>query len=127
MGNKQSSVIDQSFEAFSQNYVYVKKCNDSRFGEVKWLQDKATGAKVIQRDYVSNTVKDYEKYLNEVKRRASVSHPNILRIMGYTTKREDAFCADYYKISAFFEAFDFDLEQDLHKKMRDKVTILSIV
>lgn len=121
MGNKQSTVADKDFEAFSQNYAYIKKFNDTRFGDVKLLQERSTGAKIFQKDYVSNTTKDFERDLNEIKRRASVNHPNIIRIIGYTTKKEDAFCADYYKISVFYECYEYDLEHENFVRSQNKV------
>ena len=122
MGNKQSTG-EGEFEAFSQNYGFIKKFNDSRFGDVKLLQEKSTGAKIFQKDYVSNTSKDFELIQAEVKRRAAVNHPNIIRIIGYTTKKEDAFCADYYKISVYYECYDRDLEHENYIRTQRKVKI----
>ena len=111
----------QEIRAFTNNYQFVKKFTDTRFGEVKLLQEKTTGTKVLQKDYTSHSAKDYEDYIKECKARASFNHPNIIKIFGYSTKKEDAFCADFYKVSFFFVSFDHDLEQELLRRKSTKV------
>lgn len=120
MGNKQS-VDDGTYNIAIQNLVFEKKCSDSRFGDVKWLIDPKNGTKVLQKDVTINTAKDYERYLNQIKKRSGITHPKIIRILGHSTKQEDAFCANFYKISVYFEAFEYDLEEDLQYKIERKV------
>lgn len=123
MGNKQSAIGEGDFETFSQNYAFLKKFNDTRFGEIKFLQERSTGAKIFQKDYITNTSKDFEESLNEIKKRASVNHPNLIRIIGYTTRKEDSFCADYYKISVFYECYDYDLEHEFFVRSERNVPL----
>ena len=122
MGQNNSVEQDsQEIRAFTNNYHFVKKFTDTRFGEVKLLQEKTTGAKVLQKDYTSHSAKDYEDYLKECKLRASFNHPNITKIFGYSTKKEDAFCADFFKVSFFFENCEHDLEQEINRRSTTKV------
>lgn len=113
MGNTPSTVGVGDFEFLSQNFEFIRKFNDTRFGDVKLLRERASGAKILQKDYVTNSAKVFEATLNEVKKRASVNHPNIIRVIGYTSKHETAFCAEYYKVSVFYESYEYDLESDI--------------
>lgn len=129
MGNKQKSaaIKDENYEDFIKNFAVEKKTNDPRFGEIKWLKNGTTGERVIQKDFVTNTQKNHETQLAQVKTHASANHPNIIRILGYTAKLEEAFCANYYKVSAYLEPFEHDLEEEFQKKAQKKVSHLSLV
>ena len=120
MGNQSSLEEHHEFKNITNNYVYEKKYNDSRFGEVKLLREKETGVKIFQKDLTSNTKKDYEEYAKEIRRRASIQHPNLLKILGFSSKREDMFCADFFKVSLFFESFEEDLEQEIYSRKENK-------
>jgi hypothetical protein len=121
MGQSASLEEDsQEIRAFHNNYVFVKKFTDTRFGEVKLLQEKTLGTKVLQRDYTSHSAKDYQEYLKDCKSRVALTHPNAIKLHGYSTKKEDAFCADFYKVSFFFECFDLDLEQEIQRRQQSK-------
>lgn len=52
----------------------------------------------------------------ELKRRSEIYHPNLIRILGWSTKKEDLFCAEHYKISLYFDSFEMDLEEEINSK-----------
>ena len=45
-----------------------------------------------------------------------MNHPNLIRILGWSTKKEDLFCAEHYKISLYFDSFELDLEEEIASK-----------
>ena len=121
MGNKKSVPSDTSAEFIIENYEFYKKCLDARFGEVKWLKNSKDGTVVLQKDSILNSQKEYENHINQIKKRSSIYHPNIIRVLAFNTKHEEVFCANYHKISTFFEAFEIDLEEIVEAKISKSV------
>ena len=122
MGNTQCGAPPQfNFDRFSNDYTFVKKCNDDRFGAIKWLKNESTGDSIILKDYITNSDKEAEKYIERLVYRSNLGHQNILRIVGHMKKREDSFCATSYKVSTFIESFDYDLEEAIFEKTQLKV------
>jgi len=120
MGNQSSLEEQHEFKIITTNYTYERKYNDSRFGEVKLLVEKNTGIHVFQKDITTNSKNEYEEYIKEIKKRATFQHPNILKLLGFTSKREDMFCADFFKVSLFIESFEQDLEQEVYTRKEKK-------
>jgi serine/threonine protein kinase len=120
MGNQQSFEQHHDFKDLQTNYTYEKKFNDNRFGEIKLLKEKSSNNKIFQKDFSSNTPKEFEDYIQQIKDSSVLAHPNILRVFGYNSKKEDLFCADFYKLSLFFECFETDLEQEIARRRHVK-------
>lgn len=120
MGNQPSFEQHHDFKDLQTNYTYEKKFNDNRFGEIKLLKEKSSNNKIFQKDFSSNTPKEFEDYIQQIKDSSVLAHPNILRVYGYNSKKEDLFCADFYKLSLFFESFDSDLEQEIARRRHTK-------
>jgi len=118
MGNQGSTEEHLEFKNVVVDYEFEKKLSDQRFGEIKLLKEKNTKLKIFQKDFSSNSKKEFDSYVEEVKKRTQLSHPNVLRILGQNTKKEDLFCTDYYKVSLFFESFNYDLEQEIFKRAK---------
>ena len=127
MGNNPSNIVVSDFEALPQKLEFIKKFNDIRFGDVKFLRERGKGTKILQKDYMTNSSKDFETILSGIKNRASINHPNILRVIGYTSKNDNAYCADYFKMSVFYEFYEYDLESELTlRKQKNVKTLLCV-
>jgi serine/threonine protein kinase len=120
MGNQQSFEKNTDFKDLKSNFTYQKKYSDSRFGEVKLIKENTTGRTLFQKDFTTSTAQEFQAYIKDIKDSSILQHPNILRVYGYNSKKEDLFCADFYKVSLFFESFDTDLEQEINKRRHTK-------
>jgi len=120
MGNQSSFEQHIGLKNVSSKYAYEKKLHDARFGEIKLLNDKETKKKIFQKDSTSSNSKDLQAYIKEIKAASKLSHPNILKILGYNSIKEDFLCADFFKVSLFFESFEDDLEHEIHKREKNK-------
>jgi len=116
MGNKNSFQSHLDVVDLNTNYIADAKQNDSRFGEIKLLRRRETGEKIYQKDFTSNSTKEFEEYVNKIRKRVVLIHPNLLKVLGYNSKKEDLFCADFYKLSVFFESFETDLEKEIYQR-----------
>ena len=126
MGNQTSLEESSQLKNVANKYNFEKKFVDSRFGEIKLLTEKDTGKKIFQKDISSQSQKDFERFTQELKERAALAHPNLLRVLGLATKKEDLFCANFFKISLYFESYDEDLEQEITKRSEKKEYIEEI-
>jgi len=120
MGNQSTFEQHTYLKNVNTKYEYEKKLNDIRFGEIKLLKDKETNKKVFQKDSTSNNSKDLQSYIKEIKEGSKFSHSNLLKILGYNSIKEDFLCADFFKVSLFFEGFENDLEQEIRSRERKK-------
>lgn len=118
MGNQSSVEEHDEFKNITKKYTFEKKYTDSRFGEIKLLREKSTKIQVFQKDISCNTQLEYELISKEIKERSTYSHPNLLKVLGFVSKKEDMFCADFFKISLFYESFEEDLEQAIFKRQK---------
>lgn len=116
MGNQQTVQNHLDFTDLNTNYIYETKYTDHRFGEIKLLKKKDTSERIFQKDFTSNSAKEFEEYINKIKSRLPLLHPNLLKVLGYNSKKEDLFCADFFKISLFFESFETDLEKEIYRR-----------
>jgi len=120
MGNQSSFQNHLDIADIQTNYTYDVKYTDTRFGELKLWKKKDSGERIFQKDFSTNSGKEFEDYIGRIKNRIPLLHPNILQIMGYNSKKEDMFCADFYKVSLFFETFETDLEKEIYKRSANK-------
>jgi len=120
MGNKNSVQTHLDLVDINTNYIPDMKHTDTRFGEIKLLRRRETGEKIFQKDFTSNSANDFEDYVNKIRKRVPLVHPNILKILGYNSKKEDLLCADFFKLSVFFEGFDTDLEKEIYSRSETK-------
>ena len=120
MGNQSSFEQHTYLKNVNSKYAYEKKFHDARFGEIKLLNDKETNKKVFQKDSTSSNSKELQAYAKDIKAASKLSHPNILKILGYNSLKEDFLCADFFKVSLFFESFEDDLDHEIRKREKTK-------
>jgi len=120
MGQQQSFQQHLDFKDIATNYDYQRKFNDKRFGEIKLYKEKGTDKKIFQKDLSLNSPQEFEEQVTRVRDSSALAHPNLLQIYGYNSKKDEIFCADFYKLSVFFESFETDLEQEIARRARNK-------
>jgi len=120
MGNQSSFQQHHDFKDIATNYDYERKFNDKRFGEIKLYKEKGTDKKIFQKDLSLNSPQEFEEQVTKVRDSAALAHPGLLRTYGYNSKKDEIFCADFYKLSVFFESFETDLDQEINKRARTK-------
>lgn len=104
------------YQEFVKNYQFLRKIKDPRYGEISILQDKFTKELVALREILCKSAKDFERDMISLRSRYKISHPNIIKVLGYTSKSEDNFCASIHKILMIVEYLDNDLEKEITLK-----------
>ena len=112
-GTSQASVITPEVAA---NYQFVSKSYDLRYGDIKLLRDQRDGNLLVCKETSVNTEETYEKELRFLSKKIAVSHPNIIRVEGYSTKDKQHFCASFWRISIFVEYVQGDLVQEIEDR-----------
>ena len=120
MGNKQSAANHIDITDINTNYVFESKFTDTRFGEIKCLKKRDSSQRIFQKDFSTNSAEEFEQYIKKVKDRLPLLHPNLIKVLGYNSKKEDLLCADFFKVSLFFEGFETDLEKEIQKRSQNK-------
>jgi len=109
------------YQDFISNYQFLRRIRDPRYGDISILEDKLTKEQVALKEVLSKDVKDFEKELRLLNTRFRISHPNIVRILGYTSKSEDNLCASFHKIFMIVEYLDSDLEKEILNKKNNSL------
>jgi len=112
----QNAKEELRYQEFVKNYQFLRRIKDPRYGEISILQDKFTKELVALREIVSKSTKDFDKDMGALRARYKISHPNIVKVLGYTSKSEDYLCASVHKILMIIEYLDNDLEKEISLK-----------
>lgn len=104
------------YQEFVKNYQFLRKIKDPRYGEISVLQDKFTKELVALRELLSKSTKDFERDMANLRMRYKISHPNIIKVLGYTSKSEENLCSSVHKILMIVEYLDNDLEKEIAVK-----------
>ena len=104
------------YQEFVKNYQFLRRIKDPRYGDISILQDKFTKELVALREIISKSTKDFDKDMSSLRARYKISHPNIVKVLGYTSKSEDHLCASVHKILMIVEYLDNDLEKEISLK-----------
>ena len=115
MGNNSSSSQQDriAYQNFVANYAFVKKVKDPRYGEISILEDKTTKEHVALKEILCKSTTDFNREIEELKGRCKISHPNIVRLIAYTSKAEDNLCASFYKILLILDYMEQDFDRDI--------------
>lgn len=115
MGNNPSSIETDSkaYQDFATNYVFLRKTNDPRYGNISILEDKRTKERVALKEILCKSTADFNREIEELMHRRKVSHPNLVRLIAYTAKAEQNLCAAFYKIVLILDYFEQDFDRDL--------------
>lgn len=89
MGNTESQQPSPSTTPdFNPEYEVVKKILDGHYGDVKIVKDTKEETEMILKEVNIDTTEEYEKVLESYNRRVTVSHPNLIRVIGYTSSSQ---------------------------------------
>lgn len=118
MGNNASSTQQEriAYQSFVANYAFIRKVKDPRYGEISILEDKNTREHVALKEILSKSTTDFNREIEGLKQRSQVSHPNIIRLIAYTSKAEDNLCASFYKILLIIDYLDQDFEREINAR-----------
>eukprot|EP00330_Aristerostoma_sp_ATCC50986_P002150 CAMPEP_0114588448 /NCGR_PEP_ID=MMETSP0125-20121206/11148_1 /TAXON_ID=485358 ORGANISM="Aristerostoma sp., Strain ATCC 50986" /NCGR_SAMPLE_ID=MMETSP0125 /ASSEMBLY_ACC=CAM_ASM_000245 /LENGTH=477 /DNA_ID=CAMNT_0001784849 /DNA_START=51 /DNA_END=1484 /DNA_ORIENTATION=+ len=123
MGNNQSgSPSPQSSPDFNPEYEVDKKVHDAHYGEVKIVKDNKDESFMLLREINVDTKEGFEKILANYSQRVSVSHPNLVRVIGYTSKTTEGFCSSHHRVNVFVEILPKDLDADLKERIDERAT-----
>lgn len=130
MGGKGSKVQEFSQEGlrrFEQNFQLVKSENDPRFDKIKIYQERSSGKYIGVLSKYTEDPAAIALLKEELGYRVNMTHPNISKVVGYTTKDEENLCGRNQVLDVFFEWFDHDLELEILERKPKKVTFHPLI
>jgi len=117
MGQKQSHPEAGTKTNFTPNALSSKKSYDPHYGDVKLIQDSATGETVVLREIISNNKEEFEAELASLNSRVPIRHPNLINVMRVDSQTKSGYCSTHYKISLFIEYVEQNLEAELKNRI----------
>jgi len=124
MGNNPSSSssstpqqVQTTKPNFSATYQLVKKIDDPLYGEIRIVRDTKTGEIIYLKEIIVNNFEDFQAESKVYNQRIAVSHPNVVRILGYNAPNEPNPVSGYYKISVYIEVLQKTLADELNVRL----------
>lgn len=88
--------------ADERNYKPLKKLNDPRFGEVTVVKNPQTNEVLFVKEKLAGNKSEATEDINYLKQRLNLNHPNLLRLVNYTTDVKKELCSTHYISKAFY-------------------------
>ena len=88
--------------ADERNYKPLKKLNDPRFGEITVVKNPQTNEVLFVKEKLASSKNEATEDVNYLKQRLNLNHPNLLRLVNYTTDVKKELCSTHYISKAFY-------------------------
>ena len=99
-----------------KNYKFVKRFNDPRFGEITVVKNPATNHVLMVKEKMVSGKNEAADDIMNLKSRLSLNHPNMMRMVNYTTSVKKELCSTHYLSRAYYEF----PKSDVHKEIMDR-------
>ena len=104
-----------------KNYKFVKRFNDPRFGEVSVVKNPTTNHVLMVKEKMVTSKMAATNDITELKSRMALNHPNLLKMVNYTTAIKKELCSTNYLSRAYYEF----PRTDMHKEQLDRKKALT--
>jgi len=96
-----------------QNYKFVKKFNDPRFGEVSIVKNPANNSVLMVKEKMASSKNEASDDISNLKSRLNLTHPNMMRMVNYTTSVKKELCSTHYLTRAYYEFPKTDVQKEI--------------
>lgn len=102
-----------------KNFKFVKRVNDPRFGEVTIVKNPSTNQVLMVKEKMVTSKAAATSDIKELKSRMALNHPNMMRMVNYTTSIKKGLCSTNYLSRAFYEFPRTDMSREVLDKKKD--------
>lgn len=121
MGQSESTTgLPTSSPNFNPECEVLSRVNSPYYGDIKIVKDSRTGEQLILKDVTAYSEEAYKQELAFYDQRTNKTHPNIVRIFGYTSQDKQNFCSTLYKIAVYIETNARDLATELDDRINTR-------
>ena len=97
-------------------FAFIRKSNDPRFGEIALYKSKSGNDLVFAKEKLVTAKQQASNDIRDLKSRQALNHPNIQRVLGFSTTTLKELCSTNYLTRAFYEF----PKSDLHKGIEER-------
>ena len=107
--------FEKKWDAEGQ-YTFIRKSNDPRFGEISLYKSKSSNDMIFAKEKLVTAKQQASNDIRDLKSRIALNHPNIQKLLGYSTATQKELCSTNYLTKAYYEF----PKSDLHKSFEEK-------
>lgn len=104
-----------------KNYKFVKRFNDPRFGEITVVKNPTTNHVLLVKEKMVSGKNEATDDIENLKSRLAINHPNMMRMVAYTTSVKKELCSTHYLSRAFYEFPKTDVLKEIGDRKRELV------
>ena len=102
-----------------KNYKFVKRFNDPRFGEITVVKNPSTNQILMVKEKMVSGKTEATNDIMHLKSRLELNHPNMMKMVNYTTSVKKELCSTHYLSRAFYEFPKSDIYKEINDRKKD--------
>ncbi len=99
--------------AKEKNYKFMKRLSDPRFGDVNIVTNKQSGEVLMVKEKMATSKKEASNDIRNLKSRLLLNHPNLLKMVNYSTSVKKNLCSTHYLSRGFYKFPRSDMSKEL--------------
>lgn len=120
---KQSEILgdaefNKKWEQEAQ-FQFLRKSNDPRFGEISLYKNKSTNDLIFAKEKLVTSKQQASNDIRDLKSRIALNHPNLHRLVGYSTAIQKELCSTNYLTRAYYEFPKTDLQKEINDRKQN--------
>ena len=100
-------------------YEPIRKSNDPRFGEISVFKQMWNNEIVFVKEKIVNGKNEASNDIIELKKRLALNHPNIQRLITYSTSVKKELCSTHYPFKGIYEFPHSDMQKEINEKKKN--------
>ena len=100
-----------------KSYKALKKFNDPRFGDISVLKNNANNV-IMVKEKLASSKNEATEDINYLRLRSELNHPNLLKLVAYTSVVNKDLCSTSYSTKGFYEFPRTDAYKELSDRQK---------
>jgi len=100
-------------------YQNIKRTNDPRFGEITIVKNNSTNEVLFVKEKMASSKNEASNDIRELKSRIALNHPNMQKLVNYSTAVKKELCSTHYISRGFYEFPRSDCQKEHLERKRN--------
>lgn len=96
-----------------KNYKFIKRFIDPRFSEISVVKNPTTNHVLLCKEKMVSGKNEATDDIENLKSRLSINHPNMMRMVDYSTSVKKELCSTHYLSRGFYEFPKTDVQKEI--------------
>jgi len=97
----------------------IKRTSDPRFGDVSIMKHEKTNEIIFVKEKMATSKNEASNDIRELKSRIALNHPNLQKLVNYSTAVKKELCSTHYLSRGFYEFPRSDTQKELLERKRN--------